>query len=135
MRVTIEQRSLEAFYKGFGGGWFWNHWRVGSGMATTTEETYTVGTLVVDLFDSRTTNSSGEGRPRTFCRKTRRKPSRSSTRISKNSFGRFPPSDGSASLLTLSRLLRPEIASSHPENARNEVLLPSLSIPCTIVEC
>jgi len=97
----LGQRSLETFYSGFGGGWFWHHWGVGTGMATTTEETYTVGTLVVDLFDSRTRKLIGRGRPRTFCRRTPRKPRRSSTRTSKNSLGGFPRSDCSASLLTL----------------------------------
>ena len=42
----------------FGGGWGWRGWGGGFGdgfgTATTTEETYKVGTLVVDLFDTNT---------------------------------------------------------------------------------
>jgi hypothetical protein len=52
--ATRKARDLETFYSGFGGGWGWHHWGVGTGIATTHVETYTVGTLVVDLFDSRT---------------------------------------------------------------------------------
>jgi hypothetical protein len=52
--ATRKARDLETFYSGFGGGWGWHRWGVGTGIATTHVETYTVGTLVVDLFDSRT---------------------------------------------------------------------------------
>jgi hypothetical protein len=43
------QRTLNTFYNGFGGGWRWGG---GFGDATTTVNTYKVGTLVVDLFDA-----------------------------------------------------------------------------------
>jgi hypothetical protein len=52
--ATRKQHNLETFYNGFGGGWGWHRWGGGMGIATTSVETYTVGTLVVDLFDSRT---------------------------------------------------------------------------------
>jgi hypothetical protein len=52
--ATRKQRDLETFYNGFGGGWGWHHWGGGMGIATTHVETYTVGTLVVDLFDTQT---------------------------------------------------------------------------------
>lgn len=52
--ATKKGHTLETFYSGFGGGWGWRHWGGGMGMATTHVETYLVGTLVVDLFDSRT---------------------------------------------------------------------------------
>lgn len=48
---THNQRSLETFYNGFGGGWFWR----GLGGETTTEVVNTpVGSLLVDMFDGRT---------------------------------------------------------------------------------
>ena len=50
METTQNQQSLDTFYNGFGGGWRWG----GFGDATTTTETYNVGTLVVDLFDTAT---------------------------------------------------------------------------------
>jgi|SRR5579884_2663976 len=48
--TTMNQQTLETFYNNMGGGWFWG----GFADATTTTETYTVGTLVVDIYDSHT---------------------------------------------------------------------------------
>src|SRR3989449_11651544 len=52
MEITHNQETLNTFYDGFGGGWRWG----GFGDATTTTETYKVGSLVVDLFDAKTKN-------------------------------------------------------------------------------
>jgi hypothetical protein len=52
--ATRKQHSLETFYDGFGGGWGWHRWGGGLGIATTHVNTYTVGTMVVDLFDTAT---------------------------------------------------------------------------------
>ena len=49
MDVTKNRQTLNTFYDGFG-GWRWG----GFGDATTTTETYQVGTLIVDLFDTKT---------------------------------------------------------------------------------
>jgi hypothetical protein len=55
VEMTHEQQTLNTFYDGFGGGWGWRRFGGGGfGDATTTTETYKVGTLVVDLFDSKT---------------------------------------------------------------------------------
>ncbi len=55
MEITQNQQTLNTFYDGFGGGWGWRRFGGGGfGEATTTTETYKVGTLVVDLFDSKT---------------------------------------------------------------------------------
>jgi hypothetical protein len=57
MGMTKDRRTIRTYYDTYGGGW---SWRSGGGFggdfgsATTTEETYTVGTLVVDLFDTST---------------------------------------------------------------------------------
>ena len=48
IETTQNQQTLDTFYSGFGGGWRWG----GLGNATTTVETYKVGTLVVDIFDA-----------------------------------------------------------------------------------
>ena len=48
--ATHNQQTLQTFYDGFGGGWRWGG---GFGDSTTTVDTYKVGTLVVDLFDSK----------------------------------------------------------------------------------
>jgi hypothetical protein len=53
MEMTQNQQTLNTYYDGFGGGWRWRGFG-GLGEATTTTETYKVGTLVVDLFDAKT---------------------------------------------------------------------------------
>ncbi len=55
VEITQNQQTLNTFYDGFGGGWGWRRFGGGGfGEATTTTETYKVGTLVVDLFDVKT---------------------------------------------------------------------------------
>ncbi len=58
IETTQNQQSLNTFYDGFGGGWGYRRFGGGGfgglGEATTTTETYKVGTLVVDLFDAKT---------------------------------------------------------------------------------
>jgi|SRR5438132_8075102 len=51
IEMTRNQRTLNTFYDGFGRGWRWGG---GFGSATTTVDTYKVGTLVVDFFDTNT---------------------------------------------------------------------------------
>jgi len=48
MEITRNHQTLNTFYGGGFGGWRWG----GFGDATTTTDTYKVGTLVVDLFDT-----------------------------------------------------------------------------------
>ncbi len=63
--ATKEKQTLDTFYSGPAyGGWGWNRgWGMGVGMgsATTTVHTYNVGTLVVDLFDTRTKQAVWRG--------------------------------------------------------------------------
>jgi len=55
MEIARNQQTLNTFYDGFGGGWGWRRFGGGGfGEATTTTETYKVGTVVVDLFDAKT---------------------------------------------------------------------------------
>ena len=51
--TTQTQRTLQTFYDGFGGGWRWRGFG-GMSEATTTEQDYREGTLVVDLYDAKT---------------------------------------------------------------------------------
>ena len=53
IETTQNQRTLNTFYDGFGGGWRWRG-AGGFGTATTTVDNYQVGTLIVDLFDAHT---------------------------------------------------------------------------------
>ena len=55
MEMTKDHRTLNTFYDNFGGGWGWRWgggFGDGFGTSTTSEDTYKVGTLVVDLFDT-----------------------------------------------------------------------------------
>jgi hypothetical protein len=55
VEITRNQQTLNTFYDGFGGGWGWRRFGGGGfGEATTTTDTYKVGTVVVDLFDTKT---------------------------------------------------------------------------------
>ena len=55
MEITRDQQTLNTFYDGLGGGWGWRGFGGGGfGEATTTTDTYKVGTVVVDLFDTKT---------------------------------------------------------------------------------
>jgi len=54
VETTQDQQTLDTFYDGFGGGRRWSGFCGGFGDATTTVETYKVGTLVIDLFDAKT---------------------------------------------------------------------------------
>jgi len=59
VEMTRDQQTLNTFHDDFGGGWGWRRFGGGGfgdgfGESTTTTDTYTVGTLVVDLFDTKT---------------------------------------------------------------------------------
>jgi len=66
MEMTEGHRTLNTYYDNFGGGWGWRRWGggfgEGLGTSTTTEETYKVGTLVVDLFETDTKKLIWRGR-------------------------------------------------------------------------
>jgi hypothetical protein len=53
IKTTQTEKTLQTFYDGFGGGWGWRGFG-GMGQATTTEQDYKEGTLVIDLYDAKT---------------------------------------------------------------------------------
>ncbi|MBV8049795.1 MAG: DUF4136 domain-containing protein [Acidobacteriaceae bacterium] len=53
VEMTKDHETLNTFYDSFGGGWGWRWGGDQFGDATTTTDTYRVGTLVVDLFDTK----------------------------------------------------------------------------------
>ena len=58
---TSQKQSIDTFYSGTGmGGWGWRG-GMAMGTASTTVRNYTVGTLVVDMFDSRTKQAVWRG--------------------------------------------------------------------------
>lgn len=50
--ATEDKKELSTFYSGYG-GWGWGGWGGGMSTAHTTTHEYTVGTLVVDIFDAK----------------------------------------------------------------------------------
>jgi len=60
IEINRDHQTLNTFYDDFGGGFRWRGFG-GFGEATTTSDTYTVGTLVVDLFDAKTKNRVWRG--------------------------------------------------------------------------
>jgi Domain of unknown function (DUF4136) len=86
--ATTEEHTLETFYTGFG-GWGWRGW--GSGIATTIPEYYTIGTLIVDLFDTRTKQVIWRG---TATGTLPDKPEKTAQKLNKaieKMFKKFPP--------------------------------------------
>ncbi len=56
--ATETQQTMQTFYDGFAGGW---RWRDGVGSSVTTVTTYTVGTLIIDIFDCRSKEAIWRG--------------------------------------------------------------------------
>ena len=87
--ATKEERSLNTFYNGFGGGWRWGG---GFGSATTTVNNYEIGTLVVDIFDAKTKDAVWRG---TSSKTLSDNPQKNATNLNKavvKMFKDFPPS-------------------------------------------
>jgi len=57
IEIKRNHDTVNTFYDNFGGGWGWRGFGAGGfGEATTTTDTYQTGTLIVDLFDTKTKN-------------------------------------------------------------------------------
>jgi Domain of unknown function (DUF4136) len=89
--ATTEERSLHTFYDGFGGGWRWRGIG-GFGSATTTVDTYEVGSLVVDIFDTRTKEAVWRGTSTKTLSDNPQKNEASLTKAVAKMFSKFPPS-------------------------------------------
>ena len=88
--ATKEERSLNTFYDGFGGGWRWRPIG-GFGSATTTVNTYEVGTLVVDIFDTRTKEAVWRGTSTKTLSENPQKNEASLNKAVAKMFDKFPP--------------------------------------------
>jgi Domain of unknown function (DUF4136) len=87
MEITKKQQTLNTFYDGFGGGWRWG----GFGDATTTTETYKVGTLVVDLFDANSKNLIWRGSSSDTLSNNPNKNTKNLDKGVQKMFAHFPP--------------------------------------------
>jgi hypothetical protein len=92
--ATKEEKSLDTFYNGFGGGWRWGG---GFGNLTTRVETYEVGTLVIDIFDARTKEALWRGTSTKTLSDNPQKNAASLNKAIDKMFSKFPPSNSRAS--------------------------------------
>jgi len=90
--ATEKQKSLNTFYSGGYGGYGWRGgWGGGMGTSTTTVDEYTVGTLVVDIFDAKSKQLVYRG---TATDELSNKPEKNAKKLAKASdklFKDFPP--------------------------------------------
>ena len=90
MEMTHNQQTLNTFYDGFGGGWRWRGFG-GMGEATTTTETYKVGTVIVDLFDAKTKELVWRGNASDTLSNNSNKNIQNLDKDVKKMFKQFPP--------------------------------------------
>ena len=90
---TSQQQSLDTFYTGGPMvGWGWRGWGgMGMGSATTTVRNYTVGTLVVDMFDAKTQQAVWRGVASDTISSSPEKMNKILNRDLDKMFAKFPP--------------------------------------------
>lgn len=86
---TEARHTVESFYDGFP-GWGWHRWG-GPGVVTTEVETYTAGTLVVDMFDARTKQLVWRGYAEASVSKNPAKNAQKLDKAVDKLFDNFPP--------------------------------------------
>jgi Domain of unknown function (DUF4136) len=92
IEMTHDQQTLNTFYDGFGGGWGWRRFGGGGfGEATTTTDTYKVGTLVVDLFDTKTKQLVWRGSSSDTLSNNSDKNIKNLNKAAEKMFKQFPP--------------------------------------------
>ena len=93
--TTSQRQTLDTFYTGGTmGGWGWRGWG-GMGTATTTVRTYNEGTLVVDMFDTRTRQAVWRGTATETISSSPDKVVKKITKVLDKMFKDFPPQAGS----------------------------------------
>jgi hypothetical protein len=88
---THNQKSVQTWYDGFGGGWGWRRGWGGPDLATTTVENTPVGSLTVDIFDTQTKKLLWRG---STSETLSGKPEKNEDKLRKNvadMFKNFPP--------------------------------------------
>jgi hypothetical protein len=95
IETTKEQQTLNTFYDGFGGGWGRRRGGFGGfGDATTTTETYKVGTLTVDVFDGKSKTLLWRGSASDTLSNNSDKNIKELDKSVNNMFKHFPPQAG-----------------------------------------
>jgi hypothetical protein len=93
--ATQQKQTLNTFYSGMGGYGYGYHGMGGMGMATgtTTVSEYTVGTLVVDIFDTKTKNLIYRGTASDEINKDPKKNEKKLDKAAQKLFKDFPQKD------------------------------------------
>jgi hypothetical protein len=89
--ATEKQKSLNTFYSGGYGGYGWRGMGGGMGTATTTTSEYTVGTLVVDIFDAKSKQLVFRGTAQDEISDKAEKNAKKLAKVSDKMFKDFPP--------------------------------------------
>ena len=92
--ATQVKRTLNTFYSGGFGGYGWRGMGGGMGTATTTTSEYTVGTLVVDIFDAKTKQLMFRGSAQDEISDKPEKNAKKLAKASDKLFKDFPPGSG-----------------------------------------
>ena len=90
--ATEKQKSLNTFYSGGYGGYGWRGMGAGGmGTATTTTSEYLVGTLVVDIFDTKSKQLMFRGQAQDEISDKPEKNIKKMAKVSDKMFKDFPP--------------------------------------------
>ena len=91
--ATREEQTLDTFYGGPDwGGWGWRGgWGVGVGYRTTQVRTYTIGTFVLDMFDTKTKRAIWRGTAEGTIPSTPEKTNQAIQKAVTKMFAGFPP--------------------------------------------
>ncbi len=93
--TTEEKKSLSSFYSGGGGYGGYHYGGMGMGTSTTTVNEFTVGTMVVDIFDAKTKNLIWRGIGADELSDKADKNQKKIANATKDMFKKFPPAPGS----------------------------------------
>jgi len=93
IKTSREQKTLQTFYDGFGGGWRWRGFG-GFGESTTTEQDYQEGTLVIDLYDGKTKQLIWRGSTESALSDKAEKSEKNLDKGVAKMFKNFPPGSG-----------------------------------------
>jgi hypothetical protein len=88
--TTHTEKTLQTFYDGMGGGWRWRGFG-GMGEATTTEQDYKEGTLVVDMYDGKTKQLIWRGSAEDTVSNKPEKNEKNLEKSAAKMFKKFPP--------------------------------------------
>ena len=93
---TKTKHTYQTFYDGFGGGWRWRRFGGFTG-ATTYEQDYKVGTVVVDIFDAKSKEAIWHGYAAGVLSGKATENARINDRAVAKMFANFPPGTAAAS--------------------------------------